>query len=128
MPRMDAEILPPRGARELDYEAELARIERIANLLDAWIVIPGTSIRIGLDPIVGLLPGVGDALTFFASIYVIDRLSRLGLSSFTRARMVGNVLIDFLLGSVPVLGDLFDVGFKANIRNLELARRELGLD
>ena len=127
MPRAEAEILPPRRARELDIEAELARIERIAYLLDAWIEIPGTSIRVGLDPIVGLLPGVGDALTFFASIYVIDRLSRMGLSPLTRARMVGNVVIDFLVGSVPVLGDLFDVGFKANIRNLELARRELGL-
>jgi len=126
MPRVDAEILPPRSAREIDIEAELARVERIANLLDAWIEIPGTSIRIGLDAIVGLIPGVGDALTFFASIYVIDRLSRLGLSAFTRARMVANVLIDLLVGALPLLGDIFDVGFRANIRNLELARRELG--
>ncbi len=122
---MDADILP-RGVRELDIESELARIERLANLLDAWFYIPGTSIRIGLDPIVGLVPGVGDGLTFLASIYIVDRLSRLGLSSFTRARMVGNILIDLLIGAIPLLGDLFDVGFRANIRNLELARRELG--
>lgn len=125
---VEAEILPPRGARELDIEVELARIERIANLLDAWIELPGTKIRIGLDAVVGLIPGVGDALTFFASIYVVDRLSRLGLSWLTRMRMIGNVLIDLLVGAIPLLGDIFDVGFRANIRNLDLARRELGFD
>ena len=123
----DAEILPPRGARELDIEEEFARLERLAIMLDSWIEIPGTSIRIGLDPIVGLFPGIGDAITFFASVYIVDRLSRLGVSRLTRWRMAGNVLIDFLVGSIPVLGDIFDVAFKANIRNLELARRELGL-
>jgi hypothetical protein len=127
MREAEAEILPPRGARELDVEGEFARIERLANLLDAWFEIPGTSIRIGLDPLVGLIPGAGDALTFLASIYIVDRLSRLGLSRLTRARMVGNILIDLVVGAIPVLGDLFDIGFRANIRNLELARRDLGL-
>lgn len=122
------EILTPRGPRALDIGAELDRLEQIANLLDAWFVIPGTSIRIGLDPIVGLVPGAGDFLSFLASVYIVDRLSRLGISGFTRARMTGNILIDFLLGSIPILGDFFDVGFKANVRNLELARRELGYD
>ena len=121
-----AEILPPRRAGEIDVDAELDRLERLANLLDAWFEIPGTSIRIGLDPIVGLIPGFGDALTFIASLYIVERLARLGLSPLTRARMVGNILIDLLVGAIPVLGDLFDVGFRANIRNLELARRALG--
>jgi hypothetical protein len=126
MPGSRAEILPPRGARDVDVDAELDRLERLANLLDAWFEIPGTSIRVGLDPIVGLLPGIGDFLMFLTSIYMVDRLSSLGISRLTKARMVGNILIDWLVGSIPVLGDLFDVGFKANIRNLELARRELG--
>jgi hypothetical protein len=123
----EAEILPPYGARELDIEDELARVERIANLLDAAIHIPGTSIRIGLDPIIGLVPGFGDALTFIASVYIVERLSRLGLSGLTRARMYGNIFVDLLIGAIPLLGDIFDVGFKANIRNLELARRALGV-
>jgi|KBSSwiStaDraftv2_1062776.scaffolds.fasta_scaffold718546_3 hypothetical protein len=126
MREAEAEILPPRGRRELDVEDELARVARLANLLDAWFEIPGTSIRVGLDPLVGLIPGAGDALTFLASIYIVDRLSRLGVSRLTRARMVGNILIDLLVGAIPVLGDIFDVGFRANIRNLELARRDLG--
>ena len=89
-----AEILPPRRAREIDVDAELDRLERLASLLDAWFEIPGTSIRIGLDAIVGLIPGFGDALTFIASLYIVERLARLGLSPLTRARMVGNILID----------------------------------
>ena len=122
------EILAPRGARAVDIGAELDRLQQLANLLDAWFVIPGTSIRIGLDPIVGLIPGAGDFVSFLASVYIVDRLSRLGVSGFTRARMAGNIVIDFLLGSIPILGDFFDVGFRANVRNLELARRELGHD
>ena len=122
------EILAPRGARAVDIGAELDRLQQLANLLDAWFVIPGTSIRIGLDPIVGLIPGAGDFVSFLASVYIVDRLSRLGVSGFTRARMAGNIVIDFLLGSIPILGDFFDVGFRANVRNLELARRELAHD
>ena len=125
MSRVD--IFPPRRERaELDAESELVRLESLATLLDSWFVIPGTGIRVGLDPIVGLVPGVGDAVMFIASLYIVDRLSRLGLSSWTKLRMLGNVVVDLLIGSIPVLGDIFDVGFKANIRNLALARRALG--
>ena len=125
MSRVD--IFPPRRERAgLDTESELVRLESLATMLDSWFVIPGTGIRVGLDPIVGLIPGVGDAIMFIASLYIVDRLSRLGLSTWTKLRMLGNVLVDLLIGSIPILGDIFDVGFKANIRNLALARRALG--
>lgn len=123
-----AEIFPPRPqGDELDVSAELDRLEALANMLDSWVAIPGTDVRIGLDPIVGLVPGVGDAIMLVASLYIVERLSRLGLSRWTRTKMVGNVLIDFLIGTVPVIGDIFDVAFKANVANVALARRSLGL-
>lgn len=108
-----------------DVELELADIERLVNLLDNWFEIPGTKVRVGLDAIVGLVPAVGDIVMLFANLYVVERLSRLGLSGFTRARMFGNVFIDFAVGAIPVLGDFFDIAFRANVRNLEIARRAL---
>src|SRR5262249_5246940 len=127
MTSLDGEIIPPRKKRDgVDVDAELARLERIANLLDACIEIPGTSIRIGLDPIVGLIPGIGDVIGFAASVYIVERLTQLGISPLARARMIGNIVIDAAVGAIPVLGDIFDAGFKANVMNLELARRDLG--
>jgi len=111
--------------RTTDVEEELQRIERLVDLLDSQFALPGTDVRIGLDPIIGLIPGIGDAVMFFASFYVVERLSRLGLSWHVRARMHGNIVIDALVGLIPVLGDVIDVVFKANRRNLALARRAL---
>lgn len=108
-----------------DVELELADIERIVNLLDNWFAIPGTNIRVGLDALIGLVPGLGDIVMLFANLYVVERLSRLGLSGFTRLRMFGNVFIDFALGAIPILGDFFDIAFRANVRNLQIARRAL---
>jgi hypothetical protein len=123
------EIIPPgRAADVIDAEDELARIERLVQLLDSWFAIPGTSVRVGLDSIVGLIPGVGDTVMLLASVHVVERLARLGLPASLRFRMYANVLIDLAVGAVPVLGDIFDVAFKSNVRNLALARRHLGLD
>ena len=109
----------------LDKEAELARIERIAQLLDSEFVIPGTDVRFGLDSLVGLLPGIGDAIGLIASLFVLHLLNRLDLPRWTRWRMIWNVAIDTLGGIFPVIGDIFDVAFKANLRNVALARRAL---
>jgi hypothetical protein len=119
------EIILPGAAIDTDLDGELARIERLVETLDTWFAIPGTKIRVGLDSIVGLLPGVGDTVMLLASLHIVERLSRLGLPEMVRLRMYANVLIDFFVGAIPVLGDLFDVAFKANVRNLELARRHL---
>ena len=93
--------------------------------MDSQFVLPGTDLHIGLDRIIGLVPGIGDAVTFFASFYVVERLSRLGLPWDARTRMYGNITIDAVIGLVPVLGDVFDVMFRANRRNLAIARRLL---
>ncbi|MEQ8395687.1 DUF4112 domain-containing protein [Thalassobaculum sp.] len=107
-------------------EKRLADIELLTRLLDDRFRIPGTSIRFGLDGVVGLVPGLGDAASMLASLYIIYRARGLGASNPVILRMIGNVLIDTAVGAVPVLGDLFDVAFKANRRNLTLLHRHLG--
>jgi hypothetical protein len=104
---------------------ELERIERLAKLLDTQFTLPGTSIRFGMDSIIGLIPGVGDAAGLLASVYILSRLERLGLSRAARIQMIANIVIDTLVGAVPIFGDVFDVAFRANRRNVALARRVL---
>ncbi len=123
------DVVPPgRVIDVIDVDEELGRVERLVEILDNWFAIPGTNVRVGLDSIVGLIPGVGDAVMLLANIHVVERLSRLGLPMLVRVRMYGNVLLDLVVGAIPVLGDLFDVAFKSNVRNLALARRHLERD
>ena len=100
----------------------IARLERLANFLDASIPLGQTGTRIGIDPILGLLPGIGDAIGGLISSYFIIEAARLGVSRLTLGRMMLNLIVDTLVGSVPLLGDLFDFGFKANQRNLVLIK------
>ena len=100
----------------------LKQLNFLAKLMDAQFRIPGTEIRFGLDAIIGLLPGVGDLSTFAVSGYMLMIMSRNGASGFVMARMILNVLIDAIFGMIPILGDIFDVAFKANIRNINLMR------
>ena len=87
--------------------------------------MPGTSFRFGLDPILGLVPGVGDVAGAALSAAIIAAAVRHGVSRFTLARMAGNVALDASLGVVPVVGDLFDAAWKANRRNLDLLEQHL---
>lgn len=87
--------------------------------------IPGTGIRFGLDPLVGLVPGVGDAAGALVAAYVVLAAARLDVPPSTLLRMLTNIAIDALLGTVPVLGDVFDVAWKANRRNVTLIERHL---
>ena len=96
------------------------RLQRVAWLLDAAFRIPGTQQRFGLDAIIGLIPGVGDALGALLSTYIIVEAARRGASVWMVTRMLGNVAVETLIGAIPLLGDLFDVVFKANMRNLAL--------
>ena len=105
-------------------EAEaLARLERLVRLLDERFSLGG--FRFGLDGLLGLVPGVGDTLGALASAWLVLEARRLGAPRSVLLRMLVNLLLDYLVGAVPVLGDLFDFGFKANRRNLDLLRRAL---
>ena len=106
----------PDGMEQLEY---------LTRLLDDHFRIPGTQIRFGLDSLAGLIPGIGDAAPLAVSAYIIHRAGRMGASRRIQARMAGNVLIDALIGTIPLLGDIFDVGWKANRRNLNLLKNLL---
>ena len=98
----------------------LNQLRRLAKLMDAQFSIPGTQYRFGLDGIIGLIPGAGDLATFAVSGYMLVIMAQNGASGFVLARMALNILVDAAIGSIPLLGDLFDFAFKANTRNLRL--------
>ena len=107
------------------YAPRLKRLRQISKILDNIITIPGTQVGIGLDPIIGLLPIGGDALGLIFSFYIIIEAAQLGLSTATLGRMVMNVIIDSLVGTIPMLGDLFDFAWKANNYNIILLEQAL---
>jgi len=120
----DPVIIPPsayvRSRRDpLTDEA----LDQLASVLDDIFHIPGTRIRFGLDPLLGLIPGLGDAISGATSMLIIVAAWRRGLPRVTLARMFANVAIDSLLGALPIFGDLFDVWWKANRMNVNLLRK-----
>ena len=116
-----------RGAASRDgLEQTLRRLDRFAHLSDNAYRIPFIGRRIGLDGIVGLVPGIGDAVTALAALYPLVEAWRLGVPATLLVRMLGNIGCDSILGAVPIAGDLFDFAFKANRRNVALLRRHLG--
>lgn len=115
------------GAASRDgLEQTLRRLDRFAHLSDNAYRIPFIGRRIGLDGIVGLVPGIGDAVTALAALYPLIEAWRLGAPTTLLLRMLGNIGCDSVLGAVPIAGDLFDFAFKANRRNVALLRRHLG--
>jgi uncharacterized protein DUF4112 len=103
----------------------VARLDALAQLLDGAFVVPGTTIRFGLDALIGLIPGIGDAVTTLISLYIVNEARALGAPRVLIARMLANVAVDGLVGAVPLLGDAFDVVWRANRRNLALLRGHL---
>ncbi len=103
----------------------IAELDRLARILDSNWKIPGTSIRFGVDAVAGFLPGIGDAATGLVSAYIVLRARNHGASGGLLARMLGNVALDTVVGSVPILGSIFDVYYKANNRNIRLLQRHL---
>jgi hypothetical protein len=99
---------------------ELRHLDSLAKMMDSQFSIPGTNIRFGLDALIGLIPGAGDFATFLVSGFMVLILARNGASGAVMARMALNIVLDALIGSIPVLGDLFDIVFKANDRNMKL--------
>lgn len=105
--------------------AALARIDHLCTWLDSRWRIPGTWWRFGLDGVIGLLPVIGDTVSLLLSLYVISLGVRMGAAPATVLRMLVNVAFDALIGVIPLVGDLADVAFKANRRNLALLRRDV---
>lgn len=108
-----------------DVEGSLRRLDSLARLMDSAFVIPGTTIRFGLDGLVGLMPGIGDLIASTVSLYLVREARRLGAPRWLIARMIWNVAVDTFVGSVPVVGDIFDVMFRANLANMSLLRSHL---
>ncbi len=98
-------------------------LRQLARLLDAAVRIPGTNIRFGLDALLGLIPGAGDIAGGVLSTFIILQAANRGASGSVLTRMVMNVAVDSIVGAVPILGDLFDIGWKSNTRNMDLLER-----
>jgi hypothetical protein len=107
------------GAHSADTNARMQRIRSLAWLLDNSIPLPG-GYRIGVDALIGLVPGLGDAVGALLSAYIINEARALGAPRSILMRMTGNVLLETIIGAIPFAGDLFDAAFKANSRNLAL--------
>jgi hypothetical protein len=103
----------------------LERLDWLANILDTAFVVPGTNIRFGFDALIGLVPGIGDVITTAVSLFIVREAHALGASRIVVARMLANVALDGVVGAVPVVGDLFDVAWRANRRNVALLRAHL---
>jgi hypothetical protein len=118
--------LPPaRDEPQARARAALARIERLGTLLDSSIRVPFTDFKIGLDPLIGMIPGVGDLLGGLLSGWIVFESWRLKVPRRALLRMATNVTLEFVVGLVPVLGDLFDFGYKANVRNARIAEEAI---
>ena len=111
--------------RRARQEAVLSRLDRFSRFTDSSLRIPFTRFELGAEAIIGLLPGVGDLAGLVLSGFVLVEAQRAGASGATKRRMVRNMLIDFVGGLVPVVGDAFDAIYKANTRNTRLLRMEL---
>ncbi len=111
---------------DTDEHARLKRLRRLAWLIDGAFVFPGTRFRFGFNSIVGLLPVGGDVALGVVSLYIVYEAAQLGVSRPLLARMMANVALEVVGGSVPILGDLFDVVLKANLRNLAIIEQHVG--
>ncbi|HSG47182.1 MAG TPA: DUF4112 domain-containing protein [Longimicrobiales bacterium] len=112
--------LPADSTADPPAPAPLTRARTLARVLDDLIPVPGTSWRVGLDPVLGLIPGVGDWVSWGMGLNLLWSAWQLGAGAGLLLRMSGNLLVDAALGAIPFLGDLFDFAWKANDRNLSL--------
>jgi hypothetical protein len=125
MARTDTYDFDLRAGETLSRRQRIERLERLARLLDTAIVVPGTNIRFGADAIIGLVPGIGDTITTALSAWIVYEAHKLGVPRRLLARMITNVALDGVVGAVPLAGDLFDVMWRANQRNIRLLRQHL---
>ena len=114
-----------RFTRSATRAERIARIDWLATLLDTRFGIPFTRFRFGADSLIGLAPGVGDFITTALSLYIVYEAHKLGAPKHLLARMLGNVALDGMFGAVPIAGDVFDVLWRANRRNVRILREHL---
>ena len=119
-PTVRATVVEAAGRGTRANRETVERVQRLARLLDSWIEIPGTRITLGLDSIIGLVPGIGDAISFALASMILLEARRAGAPAGLQARMLGNSVLDLLLGAVPVVGDIADVAFRSNRANARL--------
>jgi hypothetical protein len=115
-----------RAAAAARRRAARQRLIVLTRLMDGLFEIPGVRRKVGLDAMIGVIPVVGDVVSAGIGLYLVFEARELGASRWLQARMIGNLLLDLLVGAVPVLGDFFDVLFRAHARNLKLLQKELG--
>jgi hypothetical protein len=108
-------------------ESAFAHLDHLADIMDTQFTVPGTTMRFGLDPIIGLVPGLGDTISLMASLYILQQAYVYRVPRHIRARMLLNMAIDWAGGSVPVIGDLFDAAWKANRMNVDLLKKHAKL-
>lgn len=126
----NADYIPPHAAIDDEkqredvarIEAHVKRVEGLARLMDSQFKIPGVPFNLGLDTIIGFIPGLGDTIGLGISAYIISQSAHVGVSRATLIQMIGNVGLDWLVGLIPIIGDIFDWGWKANNRNAALLR------
>jgi hypothetical protein len=123
MPRYNSAAVPSN--QPIVVSRSQTRLDALAGLLDSKWRVPGTGIRFGADALMSLVPGVGPAVSTVVSAYIIWEARKLGVSTGTLLRMMGNVGLDTLISSVPLAGSVGDVFFRANLRNMALVRRHL---
>jgi hypothetical protein len=123
---MAGNMVRPMRERVADDVDRLWLAKFLADLLDQRFTIPGTSIRIGLDPMIGLIPGIGDLLANATGSLILLLAAQLGAPKVVLARMGINIAINALLGAVPIFGDIISIWFRSNVRNVELLQRSQG--
>ena len=113
----------PTKQRTLPNTPDLKWVNKITHLMDSKFRVPGTQFRFGIDPILGLVPGLGDATSLAVSGSLIYYMAKFGASKKLVYMMIGNVVLDATIGSIPILGNIFDFTYKANERNIRMLRR-----
>lgn len=108
-----------------EHDKMIAELETLAHWMDSKFAIPGTKMRMGLDGLLGFIPGIGDTMGFMVSAYMLGRARRLGVPKRLMARMIGNIIFDWFIGLVPLAGDFLDIKFKANIKNVRLIKEHV---